>query len=275
MLGAWTAYTQNPNAPPTQPLTVKQLKDDLYIIEGTSNGAADAGNIAVYVTSEGVILVDDRFDQDYAEVIAAVKKITSQPVKYVINTHHHGDHTGGNAKILPTAEIIIQANARKHMIEKNMPGPPRITFTKESSVFLGGKEVRAIYYGRGHTDGDIAVYFPEHRAVHMGDLYTGTRDVMNPVVDYSSGGCMSAWPATLDEVLKLDPDIVIPGHGSVRGKAGLQAHRDKIEAIRIRVSGLIREKKSKDEISKLLVSEFDYKPINLRGLDGMLAELKN
>src|SRR3977135_4444633 len=89
MLSAWTAYTQNPNAPPTQPLTVKQLKDYLYVIEGTSNGAADAGNIAVYVTSEGVILVDDRFDQDYAEVMAAVKKISSQPVKYVINTHHH------------------------------------------------------------------------------------------------------------------------------------------------------------------------------------------
>ncbi len=187
LLGAWSAYTQNP---PAQPLTVRQLKDDLYIIEGTSNGAFDAGNIAVYVTSEGVILVDDRFDQDYAEVVAAVQKISNQPIKYVINTHHHGDHTGSNAKFLPSAEIIIQANARKHMIEKDMLGTPRITFTKESSVFLGGKEVRAIYYGRGHTDGDVAVYFPTHRAVHMGDLYTGTRDVMNPVMDYSSGGSM-------------------------------------------------------------------------------------
>ncbi len=75
--------------------------------------------------------------------------------------------------------------------------------------------------------------------------------------------------------MKLDLDIVIPGHGSVRGKAGLQAHRDKVDAIRRRVSVLIHQKQSNDEISKLLVSEFDYKPINLRGLDGMLAELKN
>src|SRR6266851_8661572 len=127
ILAAWTAFTQ-------APLTVQKLYDDLYLIEGTSNGASDAGNIAVYLTSEGIILVDDRFSQDYPEVMAAVKKISSLPVKYVINTHHHGDHTGGNSKFLPTAEIIIQANARRHMIDKDMPGPPRITFTQESSL---------------------------------------------------------------------------------------------------------------------------------------------
>jgi cyclase len=270
VLGAWTAYTQNA---PSQPLGVKQLAEDLYIIEGTSNGASDAGNIAVYLTSEGVILVDDRFSQDYPEVITAVKKITSLPVKYVINTHHHGDHTGGNAQFLPSAEIIIQDNARKHMTE--MPGAPRITFTKESSVFLGGKEVRAIYYGRGHTDGDVAVYFPGRRAVHLGDLMAGTRGVTNPVMDYSSGGSIGAWPATLDGVLKLDIDIVIPGHGAVTNRAGLVAHRNKIESIRTRVSSMIHENKSKDDIGKVLLSEFDFKPINMRPVDGMLAELKN
>lgn len=272
LLGAWTAYTQNP---PSQPLSVKQLAPDFFIIEGTSNGASDAGNIAVYVTTEGVILVDDRFSQDFPEVMAAVKKISSLPVKYVFNTHHHGDHTGGNAKILPTAEILIQANARRHMIATEMPGPPHITFTQESSVFLGGKEVRAIYYGRGHTDGDVAVYFPALRAVHLGDLMAGTRGVTNPVMDYSSGGSLGAWPGTLDGVLKLDVEIVIPGHGAVTDRAGLVAHRNKIEAIRSRVSALLRDSKSKDDIGKVLLSEFDFKPINMRPLDGMLAELKN
>src|SRR6266567_9163119 len=145
----WIAWTQNP---PAQPLTYKQVKEDLWVINGTSNGASDAGNIAVLVTTEGVILIDDRFAPDYPEVMAAVRKITPQPVKYVMNTHHHGDHTGGNAQMLPSAEIVIQDNARKHMIATNMPGAPRITFSKEASVFLGGKEVRAIYNGRGHTD---------------------------------------------------------------------------------------------------------------------------
>ena len=141
-------------------LNIKKLKNELYVIEGTSNGSGDVGNVAVYVTSEGVILVDDRFAQDYDLIVAAVKRVTSQPIRYVINTHHHGDHTGSNLRFLATSELIAHTNARKHMLEGNMPGPPQITFTNQTSVFLGGKEVRAIYYGRGHTDGDIAVYFP-------------------------------------------------------------------------------------------------------------------
>jgi cyclase len=271
-LGAWVAY---PQIESPAPLSVKQLKDDLYVIEGTSNGANDVGNVTIYITSEGVILVDDRFDQDYADVVAAVKKITALPVRYVINTHHHGDHTGSNARFLPAVEIIAHANARKHMIDGKMPGPPRIVFTSESDVFLGGEEVRVIYNGRGHTDGDVAVYFPAARAVALGDLLAGTRGVTNPVMDYASGGSIRAWPATLDGVLKLDIDIVIPGHGAVTSKEGLMAHRNKVAAILSRAQDLVRENRSKDEISKLLVAEFDYKPINLRSLDGMIAELKN
>jgi cyclase len=271
-LGAWVSYTQTESQ---APLSVKQLKDDLYVIEGTSNGANDVGNVTIYVTSEGVILVDDRFEQDYADVVAAVKKITVLPVRYVINTHHHGDHTGSNARFLPAVEIIAHANARKHMIDGKMPGPPRIVFTSESDVFLGGKEVRVIYNGRGHTDGDVAVYFPAARAVALGDLLAGTRGVTNPVMDYASGGSIRAWPATLDGVLKLDIDIVIPGHGAVTTKDGLVAHRNKVAAILSRAEDLVRANRSKDEISKLLVAEFDYKPINLRSLDGMIAELKN
>ena len=272
LAGVWTAYTQNA---PTEPLAFKQLKDDLWVIEGTSAGASDAGNIAVLVTSEGVILVDDRFAQDFPEVMSAVRKITPLPVKYVLNTHHHGDHTGGNAQMLPNTEILIQANARKHMLDSNMPGPPRITFTQEASVFLGGKEVRAVYSGRGHTDGDVAVFIPHDRAVHMGDLMAGTNGVTNPVMDYTSGASLKAWPATLDGALKLDPEIVIPGHGAVTDKAGLQAHRNKIAAVLARATTLVREDRSMDEIGKAMVTEFDFKPINLRPLEGLITELKN
>jgi glyoxylase-like metal-dependent hydrolase (beta-lactamase superfamily II) len=272
MAGAWIAYTQSP---PAQPFSYKQLKDDLWVIEGTSNGASDAGNIAVLVTPEGVILVDDRFAQDYPEVMAAVKKITPLPIKYVVNTHHHGDHTGGNAKMLPNAEILIQANARKHMVKSEMPGIPHISFTQEASVFLGGKEVRAIYNGRGHTDGDVAVYIPHDRAVHMGDLMASIRGVTNPLMDYAHGASLKAWPATLDGALKLDPDIVIPGHGSVTDKAGLVAHRNKIAAVLKRATSLVAENKSKDEISKAMVADFDFRPLNLRPLDGLIAELRN
>src|ERR1700685_828275 len=102
LAGAWVAYTQNQGKqPPT--LTLNKVKDDLYEIEG------DGGNVAVYITSEGVILVDDKYEPDYEQIVAKVKSVTAQPIKYILNTHHHGDHSGGNVKFEPTVEIISTA----------------------------------------------------------------------------------------------------------------------------------------------------------------------
>jgi len=144
MAGAWIAYTQNQSKQPPQ-LTMNQVKDDLYEIVG------DGGNVAVYITNEGVILVDDKYDQDFDGIMAKVKSVTNQPVKYILSTHHHSDHSGGNARFLPTAEIISTANARANIVAHKQPNvtpetaPARIVFTDESAVFLGGKEVRAHY----------------------------------------------------------------------------------------------------------------------------------
>src|SRR5580658_7677217 len=120
-VGAWVAYTQNPQAPPD--LKLEKIKDDLYAIIG------DGGNVAVYVTGEGVILIDDKFERDYSDILAKVKSVTNQPVKYVLNTHQHGDHTGGNEKFLPSTEIIAHKNARANMVTGKMPGLPRVSFT--------------------------------------------------------------------------------------------------------------------------------------------------
>src|ERR1700683_1083440 len=94
----WIAYTQN--QPPPQKLTLNKVKDDLYEIVG------DGGNVAVYITDEGVILIDDKFDQDHDGIMEKVKSVTNQPVKYILSTHYHADHSGGNAKFLGTAQII-------------------------------------------------------------------------------------------------------------------------------------------------------------------------
>jgi len=266
LAGSWVAYTQNPaNRQPSNKLN--KIADDLYEIEG------DGGNVAVYITEEGVILVDDKFEYDFNDIVDKVKSVTNQPIKYVLNTHHHGDHTGSNAKFLPTAEIISHANARKNIVDLKQPGAPRVTFTQETSVYLGGKEVRARYFGRGHTNGDVMIYFPALRVLHTGDLMAGS----SPLIDYGGGGSLVEWPATLDEALKIDFDTVIPGHGPVAKKADLLAYRNNVAKLKEHVSGLIRQGKSKEEIAKVMTSDYGWAPNGLqmtRGFDGMLAELK-
>jgi cyclase len=272
LVGAWIAYTQQGTQPPA--LTLNKVKPDLYEIEG------DGGNVAVYVTGEGVVLVDDKFDQDHDNIMAKVKSVTDQPIKYIFSTHYHADHSGGNAKMLPIAEIISTANARTNIVEHKQtnapPGvmPARVVFTEETSVFLGGKEVRAHHFGRGHTDGDAVIYFPALRTIHTGDLMAGN----TPLIDYPGGGSVAEWAKTLDAAMKAwDFDTVIPGHGPVTTKPGLLAYRNTVDKLRVRATGLIRGGKSSDEVAKVMIAEFNWMPNSLQmqwSLPGMMTELK-
>ncbi len=277
ILGAGLATVQGltQQQPPPQ-LTIEKVKDDLYNIVG------DGGNVAVLVTNEGVILVDDKFDQDHDAIVGQVKSVTNQPVKYVFNTHYHADHSGGNAKFLPIAEVISTKNARTNILEKKQsnapPGvmPARVVFTDETSVFLGGKEVRARYFGRGHTNGDAVIYFPAQRTIHTGDLMAGA----TPLIDYTGGGSIVEWSKTVEAAVgQLDFDTIIPGHGAVTNKAGLQTYRDNVVKLRTRVSGLVRERKTQDEVGKVLMAEYPAyaTPNSLYmqwSLPGFMAELR-
>lgn len=271
LMGTWVAYTQNPPAPPQ--LKIEKVKDDLYEIIG------DGGNVAVYITSEGVILVDDKFEQDYGQIVSNVKSVTSQPIKYILSTHHHSDHSGGNTKFAPAVEIISTANARANIVnhkQSNAPAnmvPASVTFTDETAVFLGGKEVRARYFGRGHTNGDALIYFPALKVLHTGDLMAGN----TPLIDYPGGGSVVEWTKTLDGALTLDFDTVIPGHGNVSTKAGLKTYRDNVEKLRTRAQGLIRSGKSQEEVGKVMMAEFGWTANSLQmawSLPGMMTELK-
>ena len=272
LLLASVAYVQSQNQPPK--LTLNKVKDDLYEIEG------DGGNVGVYITSEGVILVDDKYDQDHEGILAAVKQVTPLPVKYVISTHHHADHSGGNTKMYSSgADIISTAMARKNIVEKKQsnapPGmtPARIVFNEETSVFLGGKEVRARYYGRGHTNGDAIIYYPALRTLQTGDLMAGTA----PLIDYPGGGSIVEWTKTLDGALQLDFDTVIPGHGAVTNKAGLQTYRDNVAKMRERVTQQIRSGKNQTEIAKFMETEYQWAPNSLQqqwSVPGFMTELK-
>ena len=270
LLGSWVAYTQN--TPPAQ-LKIEKVKDDLYNIIG------DGGNVAAYVTSEGVILVDDKYEPDHDQIVAQVKSVTSQPIRYILTTHHHGDHSGGNVKFEPAVEIISTANARANIVQHKQPNAPanitpaQITFTDETAVFLGGKEVRARYYGRGHTNGDAIIYFPALKTIHTGDLMAGT----TPLIDYTGGGSVIEWTKTLDGALKIDFDTVIPGHGAVTNKAGLQTYRNNVEKLRTRAQGLVRQGKSQEEVGKVMMAEFGWAADSMQmqwSLPGLMTELK-
>jgi glyoxylase-like metal-dependent hydrolase (beta-lactamase superfamily II) len=270
LCGTWVAYTQNA-APPE--LKINQVKPDLYEIEG------DGGNVAVYITNEGVILVDDKFEQDHDQIVSKVKSVTPQPIKYIVTTHHHADHSGGNVRFEPAVEIISTANARANIVEHKQPGAPanmtpaQVTFTDETAVYLGGKEVRARYFGRGHTNGDAVVYFPALRTLHTGDLMAGN----TPLIDYNGGGSLVDWAKTLDGAMKLDFETVIPGHGPVTNKAGLLTYRNNVEKLRIRATALVRQGKSQEEIGKIMDTEFGWGPKSMQAawsLPGIMKELK-
>ena len=272
--GAWAVYTQTQKPP--GPLRTERVKGDLHMIAG------EGGNVALYATSDGVILVDDMFDRNHADILAQIKSVTSQPLRYVINTHQHDDHAGGAFKMLPIAEVIAHKNVRANLADIKRPyyedtpgtpiGLPRITFSNELAVHVGGKEVSAHYFGRGHTSGDAVIYFPEVKVIHTGDLFLAIRSCGRgaaparprppgvPVyVDYVQGGSFLDWSKTMDEMLKLDFDTVIPGHGPVSTRADVVKFKSDLETMRARLIGLIKEGKSKSELAKVLEEDYGWR----------------
>ena len=209
-------------------LTIEEVKNGLYSISG--NG----GNVGVRVTTEGVILVDDKYPQDFSEIQKLVRQVSDQPVKYILNTHHHGDHSGGNVEYINISEIIAHQNARDNMVRGNQEAPPRLVFTDQTAVYLGGVEVRAFYMGRGHTNGDAVIYFPDLKTVHGGDLL----HTIAPFIDYANGGSSKSWVSTMNSILSLDFDTAIPGHGAVMSRDDVVAFRNQMEAVRERMTKL-------------------------------------
>ena len=249
----FTAYTQFGNQP--SKLNTIKLKDDLYVIHNDFV----PGNTTVLITNDGVLLVDDKFEIDHDGIMAELKKITNKPVKYVINTHHHGDHSGGNAKLQAMdAKVVASQEAREQMVVANQPGLPDIVIEHHAHIFLGGKNVALYHFGRSHTNGDLVVLFPADRVLAAGDMYTKGDDVPE-LIDYSGGGSAVEWPGTLRSALQLDFDTVVPGHGPIRLVA--------------RVREMNRAKKSKDDIAQMLRTEFHWADLHLaRGLNGVIEE---
>lgn len=274
------AAQQRGQNPPPPPLTVQKVRDDLYVIGG------EGSNITVYITDEGLVLVDDKFERNYDEVQSKLRSFTDKPVKYIINTHPHGDHTGGNAKFQPAAQVIGHVNARAAMIKGKQPGLPQLTYTDEMRLSVGGKEVIIRHYAPCHTDGDTLVYFPAARVLATGDCFnTGNGQGVNTTgsptfafyIDYNTGGSFFGRQKVGDAIINLDFDTAVPGHGPTTNKAGVQSWRDQMVAIRNRVGTMLREGKTKADIEKVLISEFGWEPGGralAASLDPMMNEIR-
>jgi glyoxylase-like metal-dependent hydrolase (beta-lactamase superfamily II) len=253
-------------------LELKKVRDDIYVI----SNVAVPGLVTALITDEGVILVDDKFEVDHDNIMAMLKTVTNQPVKYVINTHYHGDHSGGNAKLQALGVLAVSSDqARARMVATNQPGQTNITFSDHASLHLGGKTVEIYKVGRAHTNGDVVVLFPEQRVLASGDIFANGPGTSAQLVDYAGGGSAKEWPKAVDQALQLDYDTVIPGHGLVSTKADLQAYRQRAQRFSDTLSQLVRQGKSRADIEMVVRTQFDWEDFHVNAaLDGLIAEFK-
>ena len=241
-------------------LTITHVAGNVYMIQRPGGG----GNIGAQIGPDGVLLVDSLFDPMTDALLAAVREVTEEDIKYLINTHIHVDHVGGNANLAARGVLIFaHDNTRLRFLEEKSHFPraggsfapqqpvaarPLITFNDTMSFHLNSEEVRAFLASPAHTDGDVFVYFPESDVLHLGDVY---RTTSYPIIDVYNGGTLRGTIAAMDMAIDIaGPDTkIIPGHGlEVVGRDELIEFRDMILDIQGQVLGMIRDGKKLHEV---------------------------
>ncbi len=200
-------------------IKVTKISGTVYMLQGAG------GNIGVSVGDDGIVIIDDQYAPLADKIRAALKGITDKPVRFVINTHWHGDHVGGNAYFQKQGPIIAQENVRERMqkgarvLGRDVPPSPKdalpiVTFNDRDTVHLNGEDIRAIHFPHGHTDGDAVIFFPQSKVVHMGDDFV---TYGFPFIDLESGGGVRGMIAAVEKVMAtVPPDTkIIPGHGDL------------------------------------------------------------
>ena len=251
-------------------LTLVPVQDNIYMIRN-----AGSGNITMLVGKRYVILVDAKFPQDHDGIMKIVKSVTDLPVRYVINTHMHPDHAGGNPAMQAIgADVIASENARRIMAERGTPGLPNMAIRDFLRIYLDDLPIELHYYGRGHTDNDIVLYLPTKRLLIAGDLFA-LSGPYRAVIDYTAGGSLRDWTRTLERVLQLDFDTVIPGHSGLTDRKNMEGYKDYLTRTQEMVREMNKQKRSKDDIQSMLKSEFNWGGLEMRvGLDGVITEMQ-
>jgi cyclase len=246
-------------------IRAQALRGGVYMLTGAG------GNIGVSTGADATFLVDDQFAPLTPKIIAAVASITSKPIRFVVNTHWHGDHTGGNENIGKAGALIVaHQNVRKRMSTEQFirlfnsrtpPAPaaalPVVTFTDSVSFHINGDELVAFYVPGAHTDSDALVHFTRADVLHMGDTYF---EAWYPFIDLDSGGNVNGIIAAADRALGVctPQTIVIPGHGPVSNCEKLRAYRNVVATVRDRVRAEMQRGRSLDQIKLAKVTaEFD------------------
>jgi glyoxylase-like metal-dependent hydrolase (beta-lactamase superfamily II) len=256
LLGPSLALGQSPDLSQVE-LRVTKVAGTVYMLDAVKGSAG--GNIAASVGVDGIVIVDDQYAPLADKIRAALKSITDKPVRFVINTHYHGDHTGGNAIFQKDAPILAQDNVRKRLEAGgaagnggslqmvNPPAPkealPIITFEHDVTVHLNGEDIRALHFPAGHTDGDSIIYFPQSNVVHMGDDFV---TYGFPFIDIDSGGSINGMIDGVEKAIaQLPADVkVIPGHGAVSTLDDVRAYVKMLKETRDVVQKAIGEKKT-------------------------------
>jgi len=243
---------------------LEKLSDGLYMLTGVG------GNIAVSVGEDGVLIVDDQYAPMVPKIQEAIKGVTDQPMRFVLNTHWHGDHVGGNEPFAKAkAEIIAHENVRKRMASghENLRGnkvPPAakaalpiVTFDKTLTVHINGEDIRALHFAKGHTDGDSIIFFPKANTVHMGDHFF---NMYFPFVDTASGGNLTGLIANVEKAMAMLPDDVkiIPGHGPLATKKDALEFTRRLRDIRALVQAAIKKGMTLEQMKKQnVIAKYD------------------
>jgi len=231
------------------------------VAEGVYMLAGAGGNIGLSVGRSGTYVIDDQFAPLTDKILAAIRAITPDPVRFVINTHLHGDHTGGNENLGKAGALVVaHENVRRRMsaeqfsatFNRTTPASPEgalpvVTFTEAVTFHWNGDEIRVHHVAPAHTDGDSIVRFVKADVVHMGDLFFNGG---YPFIDTSSGGRVDGVIAAAEETLAAigEKTRIIPGHGPLATRADLQSYRDTLTLLRDRIAKLKAEGKSRDEV---------------------------
>lgn len=244
-------------APEQQPvITSIQVSERIWMFSGRG------GNIGVIITDDGVVVIDTQYEDTAPAIVEQIGTLTDQPIRYIINTHIHGDHVGGNAYMQQYGAIIAHQNTYDRMLARwegeGAPGRgdgfPQLTFRDSFTLNIGGIEIQLFHLGRGHTDTDVVVWVPGENVIHVGDLLFNR---MTPYVDVSNGAHTGTWISVINQVIqKINSDTrVIPGHGELSDVDGFRTMASYFQAVRRIVQTAHSEGKTKEEILSLTLAD--------------------